>query len=425
MLNPTAMVQKTPFFGRMLSIDTSTGLEEINAWPALMVMASFIWLSVAVLLGIAMPLVQLFGLNTNLYYTAMTAHGAALAFPFVFQLMVGIALHRLGSCTGKPVTGIYPALFFICMNVGAGLLTIAILLGFKTSLVLMYPLPVVGVQLGQWSMGVLVLAFTGIAFVLISMIFVFPILTLKMTFFGEKKQHLLLSERSLQDPGMLGMTFAALVLLITGIPLMCVATPILLALYGILPMEMVAWATEPVVFQFAFFIFAHNLMEAMALMVISALYATLPLYLADGTRKLYSDKIARLGLWILLLASLTSFFHHFITLFPNLPAALAYHGNIMSFLTGIGSALGIFTILATVWQHGVKLEPGLVAIFLGFMLYILDGSSAIVTSNVTWSFQLHGTMWQSGHTMTVLIAMALMWMGVLYHHFPVITVYYK
>jgi cytochrome c oxidase subunit 1 len=30
-------------------------------------------------------------------------------------------------------------------------------------------------------------------------------------------------------------------------------------------------------------------------------------------------------------------------------------------------------------------------------------------------------MWQSGHTMTVLVSMALMWMGVLYHHYPVIT----
>jgi cytochrome c oxidase subunit 1 len=30
-------------------------------------------------------------------------------------------------------------------------------------------------------------------------------------------------------------------------------------------------------------------------------------------------------------------------------------------------------------------------------------------------------MWQSGHTMTVILAMSLMWMGVLYHHYPVIT----
>lgn len=421
MSSATTIVQHVPVLGRMFAVDKSTGLEEINAWPAVMVMTSFVWLAVAGLLGVAMPLVQLLGLNTNLFYAALTAHGAALAFPFAFQLMVGVSLHRLGGCVGRPVTGAFPALIYICMNLGSALLTIAILLGFKTSLVLMYPLPVVGAQIGQWTMDVVALAFTGIALVLVMMIVLYPVLVLKMTFFDQRREDLVLSERSLKDPGMLGMTMAALVLLIMGIPLLAVATPILFALYGIVPMELISWATRPVVFQFAFFIFAHNLMEAMAIMVISAVYATLPLYLADGTRKLYSDKLANLALWILLLTSVTSFFHHFITLFPNLPGALAYHGSIMSWGTGVGAALSIFTIIATIWQHGVKLEPGLTAIFLGFVLYILDGSSAIVTSNVAWSYQLHGTMWQSGHTMTVLVAMSLMWMGVLYHHYPVIT----
>jgi cytochrome c oxidase subunit 1 len=196
---------------------------------------------------------------------------------------------------------------------------------------------------------------------------------------------------------------------------------VLLGLYGIVPMDTIAWATEPAVFQFAFWIFAHNLMEAMAIMVVSALYGTLPLYLADGTRKLYSDRIANLALWILLVTSVTSFVHHFFTMFPALPAALAYHGNIMSWGTGVGAALTIFTVLATIWQHGLRPEPGIMAVLMGFVLYILDGVSAIVTSNIAWSFQLHGTMWASGHTMAVLVAMSLMWMGVLYHHYPVIT----
>ena len=174
-------------------------------------------------------------------------------------------------------------------------------------------------------------------------------------------------------------------------------------------------------FQYAFFIFAHNLMEAMALMVTSAMYAILPLYLADGTRKLFSNKLANLALWILLLTSVTSFLHHFITLYPNQPAGLSYWGNIMSWGTGIGAAISIFTVLATIWQHGLRPEPGIMAVLIGWVLYILDGASAIVTSNIAWSYQLHGTMWQSGHTMTVIVAMTMMWMGVLYHHYPVIT----
>ena len=93
----------------------------------------------------------------------------------------------------------------------------------------------------------------------------------------------------------------------------------------------------------------------------------------------------------------------------------------MSWGTGVGAAFTIFTVLATIWKHGLRPEPGVMAILMGFMLYILDGVTAIVTSNVAWSFQLHGTMWAGGHTMAVLVAMSLMWMGVLYHHYPVIT----
>jgi cytochrome c oxidase subunit I len=421
MLSARAAIQHTPFLGSMFSVDVSTGLEEINAWPSLMIMTSFVWLAIAGLLGVLMPVTQLMNLNTNIFYTAITAHGAALAFPFLFQLMVGISLHRAGGCRGNRVTGKLTALIYLCMNVGALLLTAAILLGLKISYIIMYPLPIVGVELGQWSMDVVVLGFTGIVLVLTSIIVLYPLQVLKMLFFSEQQEELLLTPRKLNDPGMLGMAMASLVLLVVGMPMMIVGGAILLGLYGILPMDTISWATEPVVFQFVFYIFAHNLMEAMALMVVSAMYGTLPLYLADGTRKLYSDFLANLALWILLLMSLTSFFHHFYTMFPALPSALAYHGNIMSWGTGIGAALTIFTVLATIWKHGLRPEPGIMAVLMGFVLYILDGVSAIITSNVAWSFQLHGTMWASGHTMAVLISMSLMWIGVFYHHYPVIT----
>jgi len=421
MLAATKILQRLPFFNRMFGVDAEDGLQEINSWPALMIASSFIWLAVAGLLGVAMPIIQRFELGTDLFYMALTAHGAALAFPFSFQLMAGISLHRAGGCVGKPITGVMPALIFICMNLGAALLTVAILLGFSVSLVVMYPLPVVGVANGQWSFNTLVLGFTGIALVLTMMIYLYPVQLLKMMFFGKKREDLILSERTLDDPGMLGMVIAALVLIVMGTPLMIIASYVLVALYGIIPLDVVAWATKPVVFQFAFFTFAHNLMEAMALMVISGIYATLPLYLADGTRELYSKRLANAALWILLITSFSSFFHHFITLLPNLPASLAYHGNIMSWGTGIGAALSIFTILATIWKHGLRKEPGIMIALMGFVIYVMDGASALVTSNVAWSFQLHGTMWQSGHTMTVLIAMSMMWIGVLYHHYPVLT----
>lgn len=421
MLIATRLIRRTPVFGRLFDVDTSTGLEELNSYPALMIMASFIWLAIAVLLGISMPLSQVFELDTSLFYTAITAHGAAMSFPFLFQLMAGVGLHRAGGCLGTPVTGIFASLFFWFMNIGGILFAIAVLGGLKISYAVMYPLPIVGVQTGQWSMGLVILGFTGIALILVSVILLYPIQVIKMLFFDKQRQELVLSPRTLKDPGMLGMAMAAFVLLIMGMPLIVVASAVLLALYGILPMAWVTWATDPIVFQYVFFIFAHNLMEAMAIMVVSAVYATLPLYLADGTRKLYSESLAKLALWILLVTSVTSFFHHFFTMYPALPAALSYHGNIMSWGTGFGAAVTIFTVSATIWKHGLRPEPGVMAVLMGFVLYIMDGASAIITSNVAWSFQLHGTMWQSGHTMAVLISMSLMWIGVLIHHYPVIT----
>ena len=344
----STLVQKTPYFGRMMKPDESTGLGELNTWPALLIMSAFMWLALAIVFGLTMPVVQIFGFDTNLFYTALTVHGAVMAFPFVFQLMAGVGMHRAGGCLGTPVTGFFPAAFFFCMNVGSLLLVTAATSGLKISYAVMYPLPIVGVANGQWSMWHVILGFTGIAGILISVILLYPIQVIKMTFFDQQRSELVLSARTLKDPGMLGMSMAAFILLILGTPLITVASAVLLALYGIVPMDWIGWATDVVVFQFVFWIFAHNLMEAMAIMVISALYATLPLYLADGTRKLYSDKMANLALWILLVTSVTSFFHHFFTMFPALPETLSYHGNIMSWGTGIGAALTIFTVSATI-----------------------------------------------------------------------------
>ena len=417
----STIVKSTPVFGKMFAVDKSTGLEEINAWPALMIMSSFVWLVVAGLLGLVMPATQIFDLGTDHFYTTLTLHGAALTFPFSFQLMMGVGLHRSGGCVGKAITGWLPALAWLSMNLGAAILTVAVLMGLKVSVVVMFPLPLVGAQMGVWSMESVIVGFTGIYLVLACMILCYPLLVLKMMFFGKKRAELVLSERSLNEPGMLGMLLSAATLLLTGLPLVVVGTTLLLALYKILPMPLAAWAADPVVFQYTFYLFAHNLMEAMALMVASAMYATLPLYLADASRKLSSERLANLALWVLLVTSVTSGLHHFITFYPNQPAALSYWGNIMSWGTGLGAAVSIFTILATIWQHGLKPEPGIIAVLVGWALYILDGASAIVTSNIAWTYQLHGTMWQSGHFMTVVLSMSLMWMGVLYHHYPVIT----
>ena len=50
MLTATKILQRIPVFNRMFPVDESDGLAEINAWPALMIATSFIWLLIAFLL---------------------------------------------------------------------------------------------------------------------------------------------------------------------------------------------------------------------------------------------------------------------------------------------------------------------------------------------------------------------------------------
>ena len=415
------LISRTPIFGKMFFYSNEPDKKSVGDWPRLMIMASFVWLSVALLLGLSMPLLQFLGLDAGYYYMALTAHGGAMAFPFLFQFMVGLSMHRMAKCMGKYATGIFPALCFWFINIGSILFTISVLMGLKMSFVVMYPLPIVGVENGQWSMASVIVGFTGIALLLIAMILLYPVQILKMVYLGDPNQELLDSERGISDPGTLGMTLSAFVLLLMGLPLLVVASAVLLFLYKIVPFAWIAWAADPMVFQVVFYLFAHNMMESIAIMVISVVYSILPLYLANGTKKLYSDLLAKAALWILMFSTATSFIHHFFTMFPAMPAALAYHGQVMSWAVGISGALSISTIAATIWKNGICLAPPIKAILFGFALYILDGVSALITSNIAWNFKLHGTMWQAGHTMAVLLAITLMFFGAVFHHFKSLT----
>jgi cytochrome c oxidase subunit 1 len=73
------------------------------------------------------------------------------------------------------------------MNLGAAILTVAVLMGLKVSVVVMFPLPLVGAQMGVWSMESVIVGFTGIYLVLACMILSTRCSVLKMMFFGKKR----------------------------------------------------------------------------------------------------------------------------------------------------------------------------------------------------------------------------------------------
>ena len=153
-------------------------------------------------------------------------------------------------------------------------------------------------------------------------------------------------------------------------------------------MEAISWATEPVVFQFCFWIFAHNLMEAMAIMVISAVYGTLPLYLADGTRKLYSDRHRQSGI-----VDFAGYIRHLVLspLLHHVPRpALGARLSRQHHELGNRHRFGVNNFHRA--GHDLEARSAVGAryhamVLMGFVLYVLDGVSAIVTSNVAWSFQ--------------------------------------
>ena len=184
MSTAASIIQNTPILGKMFKVNGNDELTSINAWPSIIVMTSFVWLAIALLLGLSMPVIQYYGLNIFLFefYTALTLHGAAMTFPFAFSLMVGVSLHRAGACMGKKADGPLVVLYYIFMNVGGLLFTLAVLSGFKISYTVMFPLPVVGAQMGVWPMWSVVLGFTGIALILVSMIILYPVQILQMIF---------------------------------------------------------------------------------------------------------------------------------------------------------------------------------------------------------------------------------------------------
>jgi cytochrome c oxidase subunit 1 len=77
----------------------------------------------------------------------------------------------------------------------------------------------------------------------------------------------------------------------------------------------------------------------------------------------------------------------------------------------------VFNVLATAYVFGLRLTPASLAAMLGFGVYVTDGFLAMQLGTIGWAYRLHGTYAVTAHLMTILLAVALVWIGALYHSF--------
>ncbi|MDY6779549.1 MAG: cbb3-type cytochrome c oxidase subunit I [Halobacteria archaeon] len=387
-------------------------------YPTITVVTSLIWFGVGGVLGVALPALQMFGGTTRLYYSSMTAHGVIMIFGGVFQLMAALSLVRASSCLeGVPGTMTAKRALYVVLNLGVLTYFVGILMGTRASYVMMFPLPLVGVKAGIWSRGSLVVTLLGLALTLVAVSVLYPV-TLLRTLLGGTSGGWRSRLGEMLSPEMLGMSFYGFWIL----PLGVAASPVILSvLLRAARIVHVPFLTTPKVFEYTFWVFSHNLMEAMGVMVISLVYALVPMYTKTDERGLYSRRLASVAMVFAAASAAGAFFHHLYTATGTQPATLSYYGQLSSWLIGLGASFTVFNVSATVYRYGLNPSPGILAVLGGFGLYVVDGFTAVQISTLSWNFNLHGTTYITAHAMTIMTVVGIVWLGALYHYYPVLT----
>jgi cytochrome c oxidase subunit 1 len=402
-------------------------LEDLTRYPRLMVLTSLAWFLAGGAAGLLMVLAHLTGfLRIHEYPVLLTFHGTAMAFGGLFQLMMGLSLLRIGFCYGKPLRGLLVRASYILLNVGMALIAIAVLaFGVRTSYTLMFPLPAVGAVKGLWSMEGLTVFVWGVVLVLLVIVGLYPAALARLMFTGKTEEALVLERfmGTLNPSGMAGMLPYIFIMPPLGSAITVGAVAIGLALLGMISLGSIGWTLSPMNFNYPFWIFAHNLMEAMGIMAIASVYWLIPRYTASEEQKarsLYSERLGILAIVFYSTAAIMAFPHHLFTMPSSQPQGLSYVGQIASWLTGFGAAFSVFNVLATAYVFGLRLTPASLAAMLGFGVYVADGFLAMQLGTIGWAYRLHGTYAATAHLMTILLAVALVWIGALYHSFKLL-----
>lgn len=390
-------------------------------WEWAFVVTGLLWLALGGLAGLVLPslrAVSTDSLTLRLYAATVTVHGVAMVFGGLFQLMAGTCLLHGRAMSGQVEgwSSRLPTVLYGATNGGLLLLAVSLLGGFAPSYVLVYPLPLVGVEANLWSRWALIVALLGVALVLLAVNYLYPA-ALARSIFGR----LIPSRRQLHalapDPGSLGMTIYAIVMPVLGLPVVVFAAIVFLVAIGFIDQQTLRFATDARNFSVAFWLFAHNLMEAMGIMALGALYALVPRYTRVG--RLYSPRLAVIAMVLYTMAAIPAFGHHLYTWVTGNPESLQNVSRATSWATGfVAAGLTAFNLALTLWRHGLRLHPAPLFLLGGFVLYLIDGFVALELSTPAWNLRLHGTLYATAHTMTILTAVLLVFLGVTYHYYP-------
>ncbi len=395
-------------------------------WEWTFVSSALFWFAIGGLAGLLLPLLRAFSADSTLlrvYAGSVTTHGVLMVFGGLFQLMVGLCLLHgrvMGGRIDEWSTRL-PALLWLSTNVGLAFMAVSVFGGFAPSYVLVYPLPLVGADVALWPRWALLIALVGIALVLLAVLYLYPA-AIARSLFGRLLPTRTQLRGLIPDPGSLGMSIYALVMPILGLPVFLFAAVIFLVALGLLRPETIPIATSARSFNVAFWLFAHNLMEAMGIMTLGAIYAIVPRYTRSG--QLYSPRAAVVAMILYTMAAIPAFGHHLYTWVTGNPEALQNVSRSTSWATGfIAATLTAFNVGLTVWRNGLRAHPAPLLILGGLLLYLIDGFVALELSTPAWNLRLHGTLYATAHTMTILTAVLLVFFGVTYHYYPALREY--
>lgn len=192
-------------------------------------------------------------------------------------------------------------------------------------------------------------------------------------------------------------------------------------------------ATDVLLNRTLFWFTGHPLVYFWLLPAYVSWYGMLPKQVGG---KLFSDPLARLSFWGLLVLSTPVGFHHQFA-DPGVPVLWKYIHTFLTFMVVIPSFITAFTVLASLERAGKSRggkglfgwftalpwkDPSVAAQVLAGVLFLFGGLGGIINGSAPLNLVIHNTAWVPGHFhLTVATAATLSFFGITFWLIPYLT----